>query len=159
MKKEIIEIMNKNSIEEIYDEKKNLLLSKKEINLLNHDEDFIKKYEIRKEDEERIFSIYESDKMIQKIFLKYQIHEKKDENIKISESRKIEEFNLKIIYNRKRDNSLEYRIFISFYDENHKLIRNRMRNSEIDSISSDKEKMIKYFQKIRKEDILKFYES
>ena len=85
---------------------------------------------------------------------KIQIHNKIDRDIKI-DSKKIDNFNIKLIYHRKKDDSLEYRIFISYKNEDNKLIRNRLRNSKIDSISDNKEKMIEYYNNLKLNEIKK----
>ena len=123
----------------------------------------ILKRELKKEDDKIILnkSQYEKIEMIDKslldsddIELKIQNHEKRDRDIKI-ESRKIESFNLKLIYHRLKDSSKEYRIFLSF-KENDSLKRIRMINSQIKEIHRDESKMKEYFNKIQKKDIDKF---
>ena len=85
---------------------------------------------------------------------KIQIHQKLDRDIKI-DMKKLDEYNLKLIYHRKKDDSKEYRLFISYKDENKKLIRKRMINDNIRKIHNDEDKMIEYFNKIKKSDIQK----
>lgn len=77
---------------------------------------------------------------------KKQIHTPKDRDIKI-DSKKIEEYGVKLIYHRMKDDSKDYRIYIS-YKENDKLKRIRLRNEKIDSISKDEKKMIDYYNKL-----------
>jgi len=123
----------------------------------------ILKRELKKEDDKIILnkSQYEKIEMIDKslldsddIELKIQNHEKRDRDIKI-ESRKIENFNLKLIYHRKKDNEKEYRLFISF-KENDSLKRIRMINSQIKEIQNSEKDMMELFSKIQKKDIDKF---
>lgn len=85
---------------------------------------------------------------------KYQIHNKIDRDIKI-DMKKIDDYNIKLIYHRKKDDSKEYRLFISYKDENKKLIRKRMINDSIRKIHNNEDKMIDYFNKIKKSDIQK----
>lgn len=85
---------------------------------------------------------------------KIQIHQKLDRDIKI-DMKKIDDYNIKLIYHRKKDNSKEYRLFISYKDEDKKLIRKRMINDSIKKIHNDENKMIDYFNKIKKSDIQK----
>lgn len=84
-----------------------------------------------------------------------QIHIKRDRDIKI-DMKKIDSFNLKLIYHKKKDDSLEYRLFISYKDEENNLKRIRMINDKIKSIHSNKEKMIELFEKINKNQIEKY---
>lgn len=123
----------------------------------------ILKRELKREDDKIILnkSQYEKIEMIDKslldsddIELKIQNHEKRDRDIKI-ESRKIESFNLKLIYHRKKDNEKEYRLFLSF-KENDSLKRIRMINSQIKEIQNSEKDMREYFSKIQKKDIDKF---
>lgn len=85
---------------------------------------------------------------------KIQIHNKIDRDIKI-DMKKIDDYNIKLIYHRKKDDSKEYRLFISYKDENKKLIRKRMINNSIRKIHNSEDKMIDYFNKIKKSDIQK----
>lgn len=85
---------------------------------------------------------------------KIQIHNKIDRDIKI-DMKKIDEYNIKLIYHRKKDDSKEYRLFISYKDENKKLIRKRMINDNIRKIHNNEDKMIDFFNKIKKSDIQK----
>ena len=123
----------------------------------------ILKRELKREDDKIILnkSQYEKIEMIDKslldsddIELKIQNHEKRDRDIKI-ESRKIENFNLKLIYHRKKDNEKEYRLFISF-KENDSLKRLRLINSQIKEIQNSEKDMREYLSKIKKNDIDKF---
>ncbi len=138
IEKNIIEIMNDLSLEIIRNEENKILISDSRKNEINS-------YLEKELNEDELSLFFEK---------KIQIHQKKDENIKIKMI-KLDEYNLKLIYHRKKDNSLEYRIFISYKDENKKLIRKRMRNSEIDSIQDNEKKMIKYLDSIQKSDIKK----
>lgn len=122
----------------------------------------ILKRELKKEDDKIILnkSQYEKIEMIDKslldddsIELKIQNHISRDRDIKI-ESRKIENFNLKLIYHRKKDNEKEYRLFISF-KENNSLKRIRMINSQIKEIQNSEKDMREYLSKIQKKDIEK----
>lgn len=123
----------------------------------------ILKRELKKEDDKIILnkSQYEKIEMIDKslldddsIELKIQNHISRDRDIKI-ESRKIENFNLKLIYHRLKDSSKEYRIFLSF-KENESLKRLRLINPQIKEIYKDESNMKDYFNKIQKKDIDKF---
>lgn len=84
--------------------------------------------------------------------IKPQIHVPRDRDIKI-DMKKIDNYNIKLIYHRKKDNSKEYRLFISFKDEENNLRRIRMINNSIKEIHSDEKKMIEYFSKIEKKEI------
>ena len=123
----------------------------------------ILKRELKREDDKIILnkSQYEKIEMIDKslldddsIELKIQNHEKRDRDIKIK-SRKIENFNLKLIYHRKSNNEKEYRLFLSF-KENDSLKRIRMINSQIKEIQNHEKDMIELFSKIQRKDIDKF---
>lgn len=81
-----------------------------------------------------------------------QVHIARDRDIKI-DMKKIDNFNLKLIYHRKKDNNKEYRLFISFKDKENNLKRIRMINEEIKDIHSNEKKMIEYFNKISKKEI------
>lgn len=123
----------------------------------------ILKRELKREDDKIILnkSQYEKIEMIDKslldddsIELKIQNHISRDRDIKI-ESRKIENFNLKLIYHRKKDNEKEYRLFISF-KENDSLKRIRMINSQIKEIHNSEKDIRELFSKIKKKDIESF---
>lgn len=88
--------------------------------------------------------------------IKNQIHIKRDRDIKI-DMKKIENYNIKLIYHRKKDNKKEYRLFISFKDEENNLRRIRMINDEIKSIHSDENKMVEYFSKIENKNQIEKY--
>ena len=93
-----------------------------------------------------------SENQIQ-ILIQYQIHNDRDRDIKIdSRKRESDSHSFKIIYHRNKDNSLEYRIFESYKDSNNKLKRIRIRNNEIKKIEKNKEKMMKYFESLFKEE-------
>lgn len=123
----------------------------------------ILKRELKREDDKIILnkSQYEKIEMIDKslldsddIELKIQNHEKRDRDIKL-DMKKIDNFNLKLIYHRKKDNEKEYRLFISF-KENDSLKRIRMINSQIKEIQNSEKDMMELFSKIQKKDIDKF---
>lgn len=123
----------------------------------------ILKRELKKEDDKIVLnkSQYEKIEMIDKtlldsdnIELKIQNHISRDRDIKI-ESRKIENFNLKLIYHRKKDNEKEYRLFLSF-KENDSLKRIRMINYQIKEIQNSEKDMMELFSKIQRKDIDKF---
>lgn len=86
--------------------------------------------------------------------LKIQSHEFKDRDIKL-DMKKIDSYNLKLIYHRKSNNEKEYRLFLSF-KENDSLKRIRMINSQIKEIQSSEKDMMELFSKIQKNDIDKF---
>lgn len=88
--------------------------------------------------------------------IKSQIHIKRDRDIKI-DMKKIENYNLKLIYHRKKDESKEYRLFISYKDDENNLKRIRMINDEIKSIHNDEKKMIEYFKKLEKKNQIEKY--
>ena len=88
--------------------------------------------------------------------IKNQIHIKRDRDIKI-DMKKIENYNIKLIYHRKKDNEKEFRLFISYKDEENNLKRIRMINEEIKSIHSDEKKMIDYFKKLEKKNQIEKY--
>lgn len=136
---QIIEIMNDLSLEIIRNEENQKIIisdsRKKEIN----------SYLENELSEEELNLFFEK---------KIQIHNKIDRDIKI-DMKKIDDYNIKLIYHRKKDDSKEYRLFISYKDENKKLIRKRMINDSIRKIHNDEEKMIEYFNKIKKSDIQK----
>lgn len=98
-----------------------------------------------------ILSYYDkdlSDEIINEIFeKKYQIHESKDRDIKI-DMRKINNYNLKLIYHRKKNDEKEYRLFISYKDNDNKLRRIRMINDEIKKIHDSENDMIKLFKEL-----------
>lgn len=133
---EIISIMNDMNIEIERDENEKILISERK-------RDEIRSYLESEISDEDFNSFFEK---------KNQIHISRDRDIKI-DMRKIDNFNLKIIYHRKKDNSLEYRIFISFKDEEKNLKRIRMINDSIREISEDEKKMILFFNKIKKNQI------
>lgn len=85
-----------------------------------------------------------------------QIHIKRNKDIKI-DAKKIDNYNLKMIYHRKNDNSLEYRIFIAFKNEAGELKRIRMINEEIKKIHSDEKMMREYFNKLEKKNQIEKY--
>lgn len=87
--------------------------------------------------------------------VKNQIHIKRDRDIKI-DMKKIENYNIKLIYHRKKDDSKEYRLFISYKDEENNLRRIRMINEDIKKIHSDEKKMIEFFEKINKNQINRY---
>ena len=86
--------------------------------------------------------------------LKIQNHEFKDRDIKL-DMKKIDSYNLKLIYHRKSNNEKEYRLFLSF-KENDSLKRIRMINSKIKEIQNSEKDMMELFSKIKKNDIDKF---
>lgn len=88
--------------------------------------------------------------------IKNQIHIPRDRDIKI-DMKKIDNYNIKLIYHRKKDNKKEYRLFISFKDEENNLRRIRMINDEIKSIHSDEKKMIEYFKKLENKNQIEKY--
>ncbi len=123
----------------------------------------ILKRELKKENDKIILnkSQYEKIEMIDKslldddsIELKIQNHEKRDRDIKL-DMRKIDNYNIKLIYHRKKDNEKEYRLFLSF-KENDSLKRIRMINSQIREIHNSEKDMKEFFSKIKKNDIDKF---
>lgn len=87
--------------------------------------------------------------------IKSQIHISRDRDIKL-DMRKIDNYNIKLIYHRKKDSSKEYRLFISFKNENKELKRIRYINDSIKKIHSDENKMIELFNKINKNQIEKY---
>lgn len=133
---EIISIMNDMNIEVERNEDEKILISDRK-------KDEIKSYLENEISDEDYNSFFEK---------KNQIHEKRDRDIKI-DMKKIDNFNLKIIYHRKKDNNKEYRLFISFKDKENNLKRIRMINEEIKEIHSNEKKMIEYFNKISKKEI------
>ena len=136
---QIIEIMNDLSFEIIRNEENNkIIISDSRKNEINS-------YLENELSEEDLNLFFEK---------KIQIHQKLDRDIKI-DMKKIDDYNIKLIYHRKKDDSKEYRFFISFKDENNHLRRKRMINDSIRKIHNDKEKMIDYFNKIKKSDIQK----
>lgn len=136
---QIIEIMNDLSLEiERNEENQKIIISDSRKNEINS-------YLENELSEEELDLFFEK---------KIQIHQKKDRDIKI-DMRKIDEYNLKLIYHRKKDDSKEYRLFISYKDENNKLIRRRLINDSIKKIHDNKEDMIDYFNKINKNQIKK----
>lgn len=92
---------------------------------------------------------------IENFEIKSQIHIKRDRDIKI-DMRKINNYNLKLIYHRKKDNEKEYRLFISYKDEEKNLKRIRMIDDKIKSIHSDEKKMIDFFNKISEKNISEY---
>ena len=139
IEKEIISIMNDLNIEiERNEENQKIIISDMKRNEINS---YL----------ENELSDEELDLFFEK---KIQIHQKKDKDIKI-DMKKIDEYNLKLIYHRKKDNSKEYRLFISYKDENNKLIRKRMINDSIKKIHDNEKDMIDYFNKINKNQIKK----
>ena len=133
---EIISIMNDMNIEVERNEDEKILISDRK-------KDEIKSYLENEISDEDYNSFFEK---------KNQIHEKRDRDIKI-DMKKIDNFNLKLIYHRKKDNNKEYRLFISFKDKENNLKRIRMINEEIKYIHSNEKKMIEYFNKISKKEI------
>lgn len=133
---EIISIMNDMNIEVERNEDEKILISDRK-------KDEIKSYLENEISDEDYNSFFEK---------KNQIHEKRDRDIKI-DMKKIDNFNLKLIYHRKKDNNKEYRLFISFKDKENNLKRIRMINEEIKEIHSNEKKMIEYFNKISKKEI------
>ena len=121
------------------------------INYLN--ENFKDEFEI-KEDENKIsFREKKNHSNMIQIKNESQIHISRDKDIKIiSRKRDSDSHNFKMIYHRDKDNKKEYRIFESFKDENNKLKRIRIRNSEIKKIEKNKDKMMKYFNSLFKEE-------
>jgi len=93
---------------------------------------------------------------IENFEVKNQTHIKRDRDIKI-DMKKIEKYNLKMIYHRKKDNEKEFRLFISYKDDENNLKRIRMINNEIKSIHSDEKKMREYFSKIEKKNQIEKY--
>lgn len=93
---------------------------------------------------------------IENFEIKNQIHIKRDRDIKI-DMKKIDNYNLKLIYHRKKDNEKEFRLFISYKDEENNLKRIRMINEEIKLIHSDEKKMIDYFKKLEKKNQIEKY--
>lgn len=138
IRKEIEELMNNLNYQIELSEDNKILISdnkKKEINSY-----------LKKELSEEELSLFFEKKI--------QIHQKLDRDIKI-DMKKIDDYNIKLIYHRKKDDSKEYRLFISYKDENKKLIRKRMINDSIRKIHNNEDKMIDYFNKIKKSDIQK----
>lgn len=133
---EIISIMSDMNIEIERNEDEKILISDRK-------RDEIKSYLENEISDEEYNSFFEK---------KNQIHEKRDRDIKI-DMKKIDNFNLKLIYHRKKDNNKEYRLFISFKDKENNLKRIRMINEEIKDIHSNEKKMIEYFNKISKKEI------
>lgn len=136
---QIIEIMNDLSLEIIRNEEnQKILISDSKRNEINS-------YLENELSEDELNLFFEK---------KIQIHNKIDRDIKI-DMKKIDDYNIKLIYHRKKDDSKEYRLFISYKDENKKLIRKRMINDSIRKIHNNEDKMIDYFNKIKKSDIQK----
>lgn len=127
------------------------------LNILNLDS-------IKKENEKIILNLSQFNKieMIDKellkdesnYLLKIQNHEFKDRDIKM-DIKKIDSYNLKLIYHRKSNNEKEYRLFLSF-KENDSLKRIRMINSQIKEIQNSEKDMMELFSKIQRKDIDKF---
>lgn len=142
MKKEI-----KKSMKEMKEEIKNLM---KELSI-NYEESESKKILISDRNKIELLSYLDyqlSDEEIESLFEKrIQIHEKKDKDIKI-DMRKINQYNLKLIYHRKKDDSKEYRLFISFKDDDNQLRRIRYINDDIKKIHDKESEMIKLFNDI-----------
>lgn len=138
---QIIEIMNDLSLSiERNEENQKIIISDMRKN------EILSYLELSEED-----SDYISENLFEK---KTQIHQKKDKDIKI-DMKKIDEYNLKLIYHRKKDDSKEYRLFISYKDENNKLIRKRLINDSIKKIHNNEDEMINLFNKINKNMIKK----
>lgn len=138
--KKIENLLNDFNFEIIFNEEnQKYLLSKKNYNELN---DFLKENK-----DENI--------NIENFEIKNQIHISRDKDIKI-ESKKIDNFNIKLIYHRKKDESKEYRIFIAYKNEDNKLKRIRLLNEEIRDIHLNEKKMLEYFEKIKKNQIEKY---
>lgn len=93
---------------------------------------------------------------IENFEIKNQIHIKRDKDIKVGESRKIDKYRIKLIYHRLKDESKEYRIFIAYKNEDNKLKRIRLINEDIKEIHLNEKKMIEYFEKIKKNQIEKY---
>lgn len=139
IEKEIISIMNDLNIEiERNEENQKIIISDMRKNEINS-------YLENELSEDELNEIFEK---------KIQIHQKKDKDIKI-DMKKIDEYNLKLIYHRKKDDSKEYRLFISYKDENNKLIRKRLINDSIKKIHNNEDEMINLFNKINKNMIKK----
>ena len=126
--------------------------------------DVLKKDSIKKEDNKVVLNLSQFNKieLLNKellkddsnYILKIQSHEAKDRDIKL-ESRKIDNYNLKLIYHKKKDGQLEYRIFVAF-KENDVLKRIRLVNPQIAEIQNNESKMRTYLSKIQRKDIDKF---
>lgn len=124
----------------------------------------ILKREIKKNENNQIIlnkSQYEKIELIDKsllnddsIELKIQNHISRDRDIKL-DMRKIDNYNIKLIYHRKKDNEKEYRLFISF-KENDNLKRIRLINDSIREIHNLEKDMREYLSKIQKKDIESF---
>lgn len=136
---QIIEIMNDLSLEIIRNEEnQKILISDSKRNEINS-------YLENELSEDELNLFFEK---------KIQIHNKIDRDIKI-DMKKIDDYNIKLIYHRKKDDSKEYRLFISYKDENNHLKRKRMINDSIRKIHNNEDKMIDYFNKIKISDIQK----
>lgn len=138
---ESIIIMNNSQFERFYDY----------IDSNYHDE-----FEMKENKDNKNLKLFidksDSNNQIQ-IRIEFQIHQERDKDIKIeSRKREFDNHQFKIIYHRNKDNSLEYRIFESYRDSENKLKRIRIRNSEIKKIEKNKEKMIKYFNSLFKDE-------
>ena len=123
--------------------------------------DILKKDSIKKEDDKVVLNLSQFNKieLLDKellkddsnYILKIQSHEVKDRDIKL-ESRKIDNYNLKLIYHKKKDGQLEYRIFVAF-KENDALKRIRLVNPQITEIQNNESKMRTYLSNIQRKDI------
>lgn len=76
-----------------------------------------------------------------------QVHISRDRDIKI-DSKKVGDYNIKLIYHRMKDDSKQYRIYISYKSEEGKLIRKRYIGDDIKNVHDNEKKSIDVFNKL-----------
>ena len=76
-----------------------------------------------------------------------QVHISRDRDIKI-DSKKVGDYNIKLIYHRMKDDSKQYRIYISYKGDDGKLIRKRYVGDDIKNVQDNEKKSIDVFNKL-----------
>lgn len=152
MKNQKIErILNELNIDLRYsneDSEINLKIS--EFRELSDNEEFNQNFQIIDiEKNQKIIRDINNNQNILKIRI-IQIHIQKNQDIKI-DMKKIDRYNLKLIYHLKKNQKKEYRIFISYKNSDNKLKRFRLLNEDIMKIQNNEKKMRNYLNNIIEE--------
>lgn len=152
MKNQKIErILNELNIElRYFNEFSEIGLKISEFRELSDNEEFNQNFQIIDEEKNlKIIRNIENNQNILKIKI-IQIHIQKNQDIKI-DMKKIDRYNLKLIYHLKKNQKKEYRIFISYKNSDNKLKRFRLLNEDIMKIQNNEKKMRNYLNNIIEE--------
>ena len=76
-----------------------------------------------------------------------QVHISRDRDIKI-DSKKVGDYNVKLIYHRMKDGEKQFRIFISYKSDEGKLIRKRYVGDDIKNVKDNEKKSLDVYNKL-----------